>query len=150
MSPLDALDRAIINQLQGDFPIAEHPFAEAAQRLGIDEATLLDRIKRLMQENVATRFGPMYQIERLGGAFTLAAMKVPADRFDEVTALVNAFQEVAHNYQRDHEFNMWFVLATDAPERIDETIARIEAVTGLKVFNMPKEKEFFIGARFGA
>lgn len=150
MSPLDALDRAIINQLQGDFPIAEHPFAEAAQRLGIDEATLLDRIKRLMQENVVTRFGPMYQIERLGGAFTLAAMKVPADRFDEVTALVNAFQEVAHNYQRDHEFNMWFVLATDAPERIDETIARIEAATGLKVFNMPKEKEFFIGARFGA
>lgn len=150
MSPLDALDRAIINQLQGDFPIAERPFAEAAERLGIDESALLGRIERLMKENVATRFGPMYQIERLGGAFTLAAMKVPADRFDEVTALVNAFQEVAHNYQRDHEFNMWFVLATDAPARIEETIARIERATGLKVFNMPKEKEFFIGARFGA
>ena len=146
----DEIDRAIINQLQGDFPINSRPFAECAARFGIDETQLLTRIDRLLQENIITRFGPMYQIEKLGGAFTLAAMKVPADQFDHVAAQVNAFQEVAHNYQRDHEFNMWFVLATASPEGISETIARIETETGHKVFNMPKIKEYFIGARFGA
>lgn len=147
---LDDIDRLILNQLQGDFPISARPFAECADHLGMDEITLLMRVDHLIRENIATRFGPMYQIEKLGGAFTLAAIKVPEDRFDEVAAQVNAFQEVAHNYQRDHEFNMWFVLATDTPTRIADTIARIESATGLKVFNMPKEKEYFIGARFSA
>jgi len=150
MSPLSDIDRAILNHLQGDFPISPKPFAECAARLGIDEPQLLERIEDLIRENIATRFGPMYQIEKLGGAFTLAAMKVPEAQFDRVTEQVNAFQEVAHNYQRDHAFNMWFVLATDSPAKIAETITRIEAATGLKVFNMPKEKEYFIGARFDA
>lgn len=150
MSLFDDIDRLILNQLQGGFPISPRPFAECADHLGMDERTLLARIDRLIRENIATRFGPMYQIEKLGGAFTLAAIKVPEDRFDAVAAQVNAFQEVAHNYQRDHEFNMWFVLATDTPTRIADTLARIESATGLKVFNMPKEKEYFIGARFSA
>ena len=150
MYQLDDIDRSIINHFQGGFPISERPFAECAEIIGIDEAQLLHRIDHLIQQNIVTRFGPMYQIEKLGGAFTLAAMKVPLDQFDHVAAQVNAFQEVAHNYQRDHAFNMWFVLATDCPERIEETITRIETQTGLKVFNMPKEKEYFIGARFSA
>lgn len=150
MSPLDEIDRAIINQLQGGFPISARPYTECAKQLGLSEADLLARIEHLIETNVATRFGPMYQIEKLGGAFTLAAMKVPADQFDRVAAQVNAFREVAHNYQRDHALNMWFVLATETPDGIAETIARIETETGLKVFNMPKIKEYFIRARFGA
>lgn len=150
MSSMDETDRAIINALQGGFPLTERPFAACAAQLGMSEASLLSRIERLIQDNIVTRFGPMYQIEKLGGAFTLAAMKVPEDQFERVAAQVNAFQEVAHNYARDHEFNMWFVLATEKPIGIAEAIARIETVTGYKVYNMPKEKEFFIGARFDA
>lgn len=150
MSPLDEIDRAIINQLQGGFPISARPYAECAAQLGLSEADLLARIERLIETNVATRFGPMYQIEKLGGAFTLAAMSIPAEQFDRVAAQVNAYREVAHNYQRDHALNMWFVLATETPEGITETITRIETETGFKVFNMPKIKEYFIGARFGA
>lgn len=150
MYTLDELDRSIINQLQGGFPICEYPFSESAAALNVSETELLTRIERLIQEHIATRFGPMYQIEKLGGAFTLAAMKVPADQFERVAAQVNAFQEVAHNYERNHLFNMWFVLATETPEQIPEAIARIEAETGIAVFNMPKEKEYFIGARFSA
>lgn len=150
MSPLDEIDRAIINQLQGGFPISTRPYAESAAQLGLSEADLLARIERLIETNVATRFGPMYQIEKLGGAFTLAAMSIPAEQFDRVAAQVNAYREIAHNYQRDHALNMWFVLATETPEGITETITRIETETGFKVFNMPKIKEYFIGARFGA
>ncbi|MGE5505616.1 MAG: Lrp/AsnC family transcriptional regulator [Actinomycetota bacterium] len=147
---MDAVDRAIINGLQGGFPICERPFAEAAAGLGLSEAELISRIKRLAAYKTISRFGPMWHAERLGGGLTLAAMKVPAERFDEVAATVNAFPEIAHNYARDHAFNMWFVVATERPERIAEVIAEIEAATGLAVHDMPKVEEFFVGLRFEA
>ena len=81
---------------------------------------------------------------------TLAALIVPPERFDEVVAVVNAHGEVAHNYARDHKFNMWFVIATETAEEINRVIASIEQQTALQVFNFPKEKEFFIGLRLGA
>ncbi len=147
---MDALDRVIINTLQGGFPISERPYAEVAARLGTTEDDLIRRVEVLLADGVLSRFGPMYHAERLGGALTLAAMKVSAEDFERVTALVNAHPEVAHNYQREHEFNMWFVLATETPERINDVIAAIEEETGCKVFNLPKQEEFFVGLRFEA
>jgi len=147
---MDALDRAIINSLQGGFPLSERPYAEAAARLGTSEYDLLRRIDALLATGTLTRFGPMYHAERLGGALTLAAMKVAAEDFERVAALVNAHPEVAHNYAREHAFNMWFVLATDTPERIQAVIREIEDETGYKVYNMPKLEEYFVGLRFEA
>lgn len=147
---LDSLDRAIINQLQGGFPICESPYAAVAAQLGTSESELLKRLQRLLDEKVLSRFGPMYHAERLGGGLTLAAMAIPEERFDEVAEQVNARPEVAHNYARDHELNMWFVLATETPERIDEVITEIEQDTGYPVYNMPKQREYFIGLRFEA
>ncbi len=145
---MDALDRAIINTLQGGFPLSERPYAEAAARLGTTEDELIRRVDALLTDGVLSRFGPMYHAERLGGALTLAAMKVSTEDFERVTTLVNAHPEVAHNYQREHEFNMWFVLATETPERIHEVIAAIEGETGCKVINLPKQEEFYVGLRF--
>ncbi len=144
MTVMDTLDTAIINSLQGGFPLSHAPYAEVAAQLGIDETTLLTRLQSLLDAKVLTRFGPMYQVERMGGAFVLAAMQVPEDRFEEVTAQVNAFAEVAHNYRREHRLNMWFVLATSTPEGIGATVKAIEAATGLPVYPFPKEKEFFV------
>ena len=144
MTVMDSLDTAIINSLQGGFPLSHAPYAEIAAQLGIDEATLLARLQALLDSKVLTRFGPMYQVERMGGAFVLAAMQVPEDRFEEVTAQVNAFAEVAHNYRREHRLNMWFVLATATPEGIATTVRAIEAATGLPVYPFPKEKEYFV------
>ena len=81
----------------------------------------------------------------IGGGLTLAALKAPQDRFEIIADQVNGFPEVAHNYARDHELNMWFVIATETPERVGQVIQEIEALTGLEVFNMPKIEEFFIG-----
>lgn len=147
---LDTLDRAIINQLQGGFPICESPYAVVAEQLGTTEGELIQRVQRLLDEKILSRFGPMYHAERLGGGLTLAAMAIPEELFDEVAEQVNAFPEVAHNYAREHELNMWFVLATETPQRITEVINEIEERTGFDVINMPKEKEFFIGLRFEA
>lgn len=147
---LDALDRRIVNALQDPLPLVPRPYAAVAARLGIDEATLLERLERLLDDRVLTRFGPFFNAEAMGGAFCLCAMAVPGDRFEAVAAEVNAFPEVAHNYARDHRLNMWFVLATEAPEGIAAAADAIEAATGLTVLRLPKLKEFFVGFRVAA
>ncbi|HNC62911.1 MAG TPA: AsnC family transcriptional regulator [Rhodocyclaceae bacterium] len=143
----DEVDRKLINALQGGFPLVREPYREVGRRLGLGEGEVVRRIDALLEHKVLTRFGPMFQIERAGGAFVLAALRVPEDRFDEVAAVVNAFVEVAHNYRREHALNMWFVLATAEPEGIARAIAAIEAATGLSVFAFPKEREYFVGMR---
>lgn len=145
---MDTLDRQIINELQGGFPVSEHPYAEVAATLNTSEEELISRLERMLDQGLLSRFGPMYHAERLGGGLTLAAISVPEHRFDTVTEIVNSHAEVAHNYARDHKLNMWFVLATETPERISEVIDEIEAETGLEVVNMPKLEEYFIGLRF--
>ena len=145
---LDEVDRRIIDALQGGFPVCDRPYAAAAEALGLDEAGLLARLQSLLERKVLTRFGPMFQIERMGGAFVLAAMAVPEADWARVNATVNAFPEVAHNYRRESAlntpFNMWFVLATETKDGIADVVARIEAATGLKVHPFPKLKEFFV------
>ena len=147
---MDKMDRQIINSLQGDFPIENHPYQIVAQRLDITEDELLKRLEILLENRTLTRFGPMYDIQKLGGSFSLCAIRVPSERFQEVTEMVNSFPEVAHNYERDHEFNMWYVLATESSAQIDITNKAIEEKTGLKVYNMPKTQEFFVGLHFQA
>lgn len=150
MKPLDATDCAIINGLQGGFPITERPFADAARELGLAEDDLLARIRRLRDTGVLSRFGPLYHAERMGGALVLAAIAVPESDFDRIADIVNAFPEIAHNYERDHHLNMWFVVATETADAAADVFRRIEAATGLAVLPMPKEQEFFVGLRFEA
>jgi DNA-binding Lrp family transcriptional regulator len=146
----DALDRRIINVLQGGFPLCDEPYRAVAEIIGIDEAELIGRLQRMLDARVLTRFGPMFQIEAIGGAFVLAALAVPEDRFDDVAAQVNALSEVAHNYRREHALNMWFVLATETVGGIAQAIARIEQSTGLTVYAFPKEREFFVEMKLAA
>ncbi|MEA2118532.1 Lrp/AsnC family transcriptional regulator [Halovibrio sp. HP20-50] len=141
---LDTYDRTIINRLQDGLPLVLHPYAVVAAELGLSEQDLLDRLAHLRATGVLSRFGPMYHAERLGGGLTLAALAVPEADYERVAELLNAFPEVAHNYRREHELNMWFVLATESPARIPEVVLDIESATGLTVFNMPKEREFHV------
>ncbi len=145
---MDDLDRAMINLLQQDFPVCDSPYRKVAQQLGMTETGLLERLEKLLQQGLLSRFGPMYHAEKMGGGLTLAAMHVPEQRFDEVAAIVNAFPEVAHNYQRRHRLNMWFVLATEQREQISRVLDEISRKTGLEVFDMPKIKEYFVGLQF--
>ena len=147
---MDELERAIVNRLQGGFPLAARPFASAAAELGTSEAALLDKLGAMLAAGTLTRFGPMYDAERLGGAFTLCAMRVPDADFERVVALVNAHPEVAHNYARGHEYNLWFVLAAGSREAIAPVIAAIEAETGYPVLDLPREQEYFIDLRLPA
>lgn len=147
---MDDLDRAIVNGLQGGLPICERPFAEAAEALGVEESELIRRLEGLLASGRLSRFGPLYNAERLGGSVTLAALAVPEARFDAVARLVNAHSEVAHNYAREHRLNMWFVIAAESKVRIPRVIAAIARETGLSVYEMPKIEEFHVGLRLDA
>lgn len=141
---LSELDKRIINRWQGGFPLTESPYQFMAEELETDEATLLDRLEKLLGQGILSRFGPMYNIEKLGGEFCLAAMSVPDELFSKVTDKVNRHTEVAHNYQRDHYLNMWFVIAAENPDYIDKLAKDIEQETGLQVYLFPKQQEFFV------
>jgi len=147
---MDNIDRRIINALQTGFPISERPYQDAAEVLGLSEQELLDRLDNLLKDQTLSRFGPLYDAEAMGGALTLAAMQVPEDGFEEVTQIVNTFPEVAHNYARSHALNMWFVLATETPEQLQQALAGIERETCLTVYNMPKITEYFVGLKLEA
>jgi DNA-binding Lrp family transcriptional regulator len=146
----DPLDKQIINALQGGFPIVDEPFEEVASWFDIDANELIDRVEKLLETGALSRFGPLYNSERMGGAVTLAALCVPAERFEEVVQIVNEHPQVAHNYARDHKLNMWFVISTETQQEIKTVIRSIEQQSGLTVYNCPKEKEFFIGLKLEA
>jgi DNA-binding Lrp family transcriptional regulator len=144
---LDSTDRLIVNQLQNGFPICERPFRESARTLGVSEEDLMARIDRMLKLGVLSRFGPMYQIERAGGALTLVAMQVPPQDLEYVVNILNAMPEVAHNYLREHAFNVWFVLSAESPSVLGTAVHRIEEETGYRPYIMPKLKEYFLDLR---
>lgn len=147
---LDAVDRRIINMLQDGFPLVQRPFSDAGASLGIDEQALIDRLARLREIGAITRFGPFFNAEAMGGAFCLCAMAVPEARFEAVTLQVNDHPEVAHNYQRTHRLNMWFVLACETVPEIERVAQSIERETAIAVLRFPKLREFFVGFRVAA
>ncbi len=142
---LGALERELINRYQGGFPLDNRPFARVASNLGCSEDTLLGTLERMLEQGWLSRFGPLYNAERMGGGLVLAALTAPEVDFDRVTEQVNALPEVAHNYRRDHRLNMWFVLATKTRSGIADATARIESATGLSIYAFPKEQEFYLG-----
>jgi DNA-binding Lrp family transcriptional regulator len=142
---MDDLDRRLINRLQRGLPLVRQPWRQVAEELHCRPTDVLDRLYDLLEDGVLTRMGPMFDIERLGGAFTLAALAVPEAQFEAVAAQLNALPQVAHNYRRDHRWNMWFVLACASQAELCATLSRIEALTGLAVLNLQKEHTYHVG-----
>ena len=151
---LARLDRAIINAFQGGFPVTDRPFdpdAAALRDRGVDvtATALRERIAGLDDDGTLSRFGALVNAEEIGGTATLVAMHAPDDRFDEVAEAVNAHREVAHNYERAHpHLNMWFVVSVADEDRVAEVLDEIEAETGQETYNMPKQREFRVEAKF--
>lgn len=144
---LSDFDVELIDYLHGGFPLDDRPYEIVGRHLGVSEKTIIDTLDRLLNEGYLTRFGPLFQIEKAGGQFVLAAIAVPEERFDEVAEFINGLPEVAHNYRREHHLNMWFVVATESQAISQQTINAIEGHTQLKVYTFPKEKEFFVELR---
>ncbi|RXK51674.1 siroheme decarboxylase subunit beta [Halorientalis pallida] len=151
---LSRVDRAIVNAFQGGFPVVERPFEPAAAALqdrgvDVDADDLFERLRDLDDEGVLTRFGALINAEEIGGAATLVAMHAPEERYDEVAEQVNSYDAVAHNYEREHpHLNMWFVVSVPDTDEVEETLSAIEADTGQETYNLPKQQEFRVEAKF--
>jgi DNA-binding Lrp family transcriptional regulator len=143
-------EKLLLNLLQEGIPVTDEPYREIAFQTGFTEEEILNLVERWLKDGTLSRFGPMYNVEKFGGEFTLVAMQVPGERFTEVNDLINSFTEVAHNYEREHQLNMWFVLATDETEQTVLILKQIEEKTGLKTFSLPKQEEFYLNLRFQA
>jgi DNA-binding Lrp family transcriptional regulator len=141
------LQRALLDHFQRDFPLTPRPYAEIAERLGTDEATVLAALKRLAADGSVSRVGAVVAPHRAGWS-TLAAMAVPADRLDEIGALVNEYAEVNHNYEREHRFNLWFVVAGEDRAHVAEVLDDIVARTGLEVLDLPLMDSFRLDLGF--
>lgn len=137
----------LIDALHGGFPLEDRPYARVGEQMGMPEDEVIGMLGQLLARGDLSRLGPLFQIERAGGRFVLAAIEVPEDRFESVTDLVNGLPEVAHNYRRDHRLNMWFVLATESADLADQVLERIRSMTGLDVLAFPKEREYFVELR---
>jgi DNA-binding Lrp family transcriptional regulator len=142
---MDEIARRFINRYQGGFPLTELPFAPVADQLGISSSELISLILNLLDEGLLSRFGPLYDAASMGGSITLAALSVPVERYDEVAEIVNGLPEVAHNYEREHQLNMWFVIATETPEILQASLDHIEQNVNLPVYNFPKLQTFYLG-----
>jgi len=144
---LSDLDRALLDNYQHDLPVVERPFAAIAEQLGVSEATVIEQLRYLKRFGALSRVGPVLRPNRIG-ASTLAALAVPPGQLEEVAALVSARPEVNHNYEREHEYNLWFVITAANRSQVDQTLLEIEQATGLKALDLPMLEDYFIDLGF--
>jgi DNA-binding Lrp family transcriptional regulator len=144
---LDDVDATLIDEYQSGFPVTARPFRAVADELGTTEDDALERVRRLREKKVFRRFGAVLNPPVIGSS-TLAAVSAPEDRFDEIAEVINGYRQVNHNYRRDHEWNMWFVVTAGSRTRRDEILSDIEARTGCEVLNLPMLTDYYIDLEF--
>lgn len=147
VSQFGILEKDLLDDFQRDFPLVPRPYKAIAERLGCEEETVLDLLCRMIEAGLITRIGPVFAPHR-AGASTLAAMAVPAGRLNEVAELVSAYDEVNHNYEREHRINLWFVVCAPTAARVAEVLDEIAVRTGLPVMDLPLEQAFHVDLGF--
>lgn len=147
MRQFSKLEQRLLNDFQQGMPLTPNPYADIAKQLGVYETTVLETLQRLQTEGVVSRIGAVFRPNRVG-ASTLAAMAVPNDEIEAVAAIINEFDEVNHNYEREHEFNLWFVVVATDEDRLQQVLADIEVACGFPVLDLPLLDEFFIDLGF--
>ena len=140
-------DKGLLDDFQRDFPLVARPFAEIGARLSLSEGEVIEAYANLMEQKYISRIGAVIAPNRVG-ASTLAAMRVPEERLGEVAALVTSFAEVNHNYEREHDINLWFVVAADDVSSVGQVLGEIEAKTAIEVLNLPIIEDYHLDLGF--
>jgi len=144
---MTALESHLFNDFQRDFPLVPAPFGVIAGRLGTSEAGVLETLARLQACGKVSRVGAVFRPHSIGSS-TLAALAVPVEKLDEIAQLVSAYAEVNHNYEREHRYNLWFVVTAPDEARVQEVLAEIESSTGYQPLHLPLLEEFHIDLGF--
>lgn len=145
---MDDKDRALLNEIQSNFPVASRPYEVLAGKLDLTEQEVLERIYRLRTEGIIRRIGASINSRKIGFVSTLLAAKAPEDKFDKFVDLVNRCDGVTHNYLRRHEYNVWFTLIS--PSELDKrrVIDELVDMSGVEVLELPAKKIFKIRVDF--
>ena len=144
---VSSLQQRIINRFQKGFPICEAPYQAIAEQLNCTEIEVLSALEHLDEQGALSRIGPVFDHKK-AGASTLAALAVPPEKLDEVAAVVNQFQQVNHNYEREHRYNLWFVVTASDQSALNNTLADIEALVHLPILVLPMEASYHIDLGF--
>lgn len=140
-------DKKLLNDYQRDFPLVPHPYAEIGKQLGLSEGEVIDDFARHIENKTISRIGAVVKPGTIG-ASTLAAMKVPQEKLVEVAKIVSSFDEVNHNYEREHNFNLWFVVTAPNAVRLNEVLSEIESKTGIALINLPMLQDYHLDLGF--
>lgn len=146
---LDHTDRKILQVIQSNFPLAERPYLVIAEKVGISEQEVLERIGRMQEAGIIRRLGGLFDSRKLGYTGTLCAMRVPPEDIDRVAEIINSYQGVTHNYLRDHDYNMWFTLLANSETRIKAILDEIAQQTGISdILSLPSQRVFKVRVNF--
>ena len=141
------LEQHLLNDFQHNLPLGATPFADMATQLGISEDEVMHTLRRLQSDGAISRIGPVFRPNRVGVS-TLAAMAIPQDELECVARVISAFPEVNHNYEREHEFNLWFVVTASSEEHLDIVLHEIEQHAGYPLMSLPMLEDYFIDLGF--
>ena len=146
---LDALDRAILNEIQSHFPIEARPFAAVGERVGAPEEEVLARVAAMADTGVIRRLGANFTSRKLGYTSTLCAARVPPESLDNFVAVVNRYPGVTHNYLRRHRYNVWFTLIAESEERLNQILEEISRASEVaEILSLPAQEVFKIKVDF--
>lgn len=145
---MDSWDRDLLNEIQARFPVEPHPYKVIAERIGLPEVEVLARIANLKREGIIRRIGASINSRCIGYVSTLLAARVPEDKLDSFVETVNACPGVTHNYERKHEYNVWFTLIAPGREEIDRTVRYLMEKTGIAIHEFPAKRIFKIRVDF--
>ena len=146
-TPLDPIDFRLLNDWQRSFPLARRPYAELAHALDIGETEVLERLRALKTRGHVSRVGAVFRPHVLGWS-TLAAVAAPAQRLEAVARGRDAHPEVNHNYEREHPYNLWFVVTAADAGQVAEVLGHIQRQTGLKPLDLPMVADYHIDLGF--
>ena len=144
---LPELAKQIINRYQKQFPLTSQPYLTMAEQLGCTEQEVIDCLSLLAEQDIISRVGPVFDHKK-AGASTLAAVAVPEHKMDEVAEIINQFEQVNHNYAREHSYNLWFVVTAANYALLTQAIEDIEVATGYPVLVLPMEASYHIDLAF--
>jgi len=144
---LSLLEKTLVNGWQKGFPLTARPYAQIADEMAISEAEVIDMLVSLKQRGILSRVGAVVRPNTVG-ASSLVAMSIPPQELDEVAELVCQQIQVNHNYERENDFNLWFVVTAASQLELDTVLARIEKITGYETLKLPLEKAYHIDLGF--
>ena len=147
MRPYTILEQRLLNDFQHGLPLTEEPFADIARQLGVYQTTVIETLERLQTEGVISRVGAVFRPNRIS-ASTLVAMAIPEDDLQRVANIVSEFNEVNHNYEREHRYNLWFVVVAADDASLRAVLAQLETDCGYPLLDLPLLEEFFIDLGF--